>query len=193
MVTYKDIAKIAKVSITTVSHVVNETRFVDPETKTRVLNAMKRLKYTEPNLLAKSLLSGKSDTIGLVISDIRNPFYPEVIQGIEEVAQQKNYNIFLSNTNYDRKAAVRSIKNLVGRRIDGIIIAASQMDNSLIQEVLETGVKLVLVDWGEKEIGIDNLYFNYKPGMEEVVDYLISQGHKDFYFISGPKILIHQI
>ena len=97
---------------------------------------MKELKYTQPNLLAKSLLTGKSNTVGLVISDVRNPFYPEVIQGIEEVLQSRGYNLFLSNTNYDVKAAMESIRALAGRRIDGIIIAASQMDNNLHKEII---------------------------------------------------------
>jgi len=186
MVSYHDIAKVAKVSTTTVSHVINETRFVALSTRKRVIEAMKEFKYTQPNLLAKSLLSGKSNTIGLVISDIRNPFYPEVIQGIEEVAQRKGYNLFLSNTNYDVGAAIKSIRALSGRRIDGIILAASQMDNSLIQVIIEMGVNLVLVDWGERDISIDNLYFNYKQGLEEVVDYLVHLGHRDIIFISGP-------
>ena len=186
MVSYKDIAGIAKVSTTTVSHVINETRFVGPETRKRVREAMEQLNYTQPNLLAKSLLTGRSNTIGLVISDIRNPFYPEVIQGIEEIAQKEGYNLFLSNTNYGKEVAIRSIKALAGRRIDGIIIAASQIDNKLIREIFDIGVNIVLVDWEEKNIGMDNLYFNYKPGIKEVVDYLVSLGHRDFLFISGP-------
>ena len=70
---------------------------------------MKKLKYTQPNLLAKSLITGRSNTIGLIISDVRNPFYPEIIKGIEEIAQSKGYNLFLSNTNYSVETAVKSI------------------------------------------------------------------------------------
>ena len=93
MVNYNDIAKLAKVSSTTVSHVINETRLVLPETKKRVVDAMRDLNY-QPNLLARGLATGKTHTIGLVITDIRNPFYPELIQGVEELAVKKNYNIF---------------------------------------------------------------------------------------------------
>jgi len=105
MVNYNDIAKLAKVSPTTVSHVINETRFVLPETKKRVLEAMKKLKY-QPNLLARSLATGRTHTIRLVISDIKNPFYPELVQGVEELAVKNGYNVFLCNTDYEKREKI---------------------------------------------------------------------------------------
>jgi len=186
MVGYKEIARNAKVSPSTVSHVINKTRFVEPETEERVLKAMKMLNYTQPNLLAKSLLTGKSNTIGLVISDIGNPFYHDVIQGIEEIIKSNGYNLFLINTNFGKDTGLNSIKALVGRRVDGIIISASQIDNKLIKEIIEIGIKIVIIDGGERDLDIDNLYFDYKSGINETVDYLISLGHKNFVFVSGP-------
>ncbi len=188
MVNYNDIAKLAKVSPTTVSHVINETRFVMPETKKRVLEVMKKLKY-QPNLLARSLATGKTHTIGLVISDIRNPFYPELVQGVEELAVKNDYNVFLCNTDYDIEKGLRSIGALIKRKIDGIIVASSQVDSSVINQLMDTDINFVLVDWGKKNIGVDSLYFDYKVGIAEAIAHLVSLKHKNIYFISGPKTL----
>jgi LacI family transcriptional regulator len=188
VVNYNDIAKMAKVSPTTVSHVINETRFVLPETKKRVHKAMKKLKY-QPNLLARSLATGKTQTIGLVISDIRNPFYPELIQGVEELAVLNDYNVFLCNTDYDIGKGLKSIGVLIKRKIDGIIVASSQVDSSVIKQLMDTDINFVLVDWGKRNIGVDSLYFDYKVGMVEAVAHLVSLKHRNIYFISGPKIL----
>jgi len=188
MVNYNDIAKLAKVSPTTVSHVINETRFVMPETKRRVLEAIKRLKY-QPNLLARSLATGKTHTIGLVISDIRNPFYPELVQGVEELAVKNDYNVFLCNTDYDIEKGLRSIGALIKRKIDGIIVASSQVDSTIINQLIDTDVNFVLVDWGKRNVGVDSLYFDYKVGIAEAISHLVSLKHRNIYFISGLKTL----
>jgi LacI family transcriptional regulator len=188
MVNYNDIARLAKVSPTTVSHVINETRFVMPETKRRVLEAMKKLKYQQ-NLLARSLATGKTHTIGLVISDIRNPFYPELVQGVEELAVKNDYNVFLCNTDYDIEKGLKSIGALIKRKIDGIIVASSQVDSSIINQLMDTDVNFVLVDWGKRNIGVDSLYFDYRVGIAEAISHLVSLKHRNIYFISGPKTL----
>jgi len=188
MVNYNDIAKIARVSPTTVSHVINKTRFVMPETKKRVLEAMQKLKY-QPNLLARSLATGKTHTVGLVISDIRNPFYPELVQGVEELAVKNDYNVFLCNTDYDIEKGLKSIGALIKRKVDGIIVASSQVDSNIINQLMDTDVNFVLVDWGKRNVGVDSLYFDYRVGMAEAVSYLVSLKHRTIYFISGPKTL----
>jgi DNA-binding LacI/PurR family transcriptional regulator len=188
MVNYNDIAKIANVSLTTVSHVINETRFVSLETKKKVLEAMKDLNY-KPNLLARSLATGVTHTIGLVISDIKNPFYPEIIQGVEELAAKSDYNIFLCNTDYNVEKGLKSIGALIRKKADGIIIASSQVDKFLLEEVIKSTTPFVLVDWNESNINVDSIYFDFEPGIREAVEYLISLGHKKIYFISGPKHL----
>jgi len=188
MVNYNDIAKIAKVSSTTVSHVINKTRFVLPETENRVLKAMGKLKY-HPNLLARGLATGKTNTIGLVISDIRNPFYPELVQGVEKLALKNDYNIFLCNTDYDIEKGLKSIIALIRKKIDGIIVASSRADNSLIRELLDSKIPFVLVDWGKRNVNVDSLYFDYRVGMAEAIAHLISLGHGKIFFISGPKTL----
>lgn len=188
MVNYNDIAKIAKVSSTTVSHVINKTRFVSPETKDKVLEAMQELNY-KPNLLARGLATGVTHTIGLVISDIKNPFYPEIIQGVEELAIRSEYNIFLCNTDYDVEKGLNSIGALIRKKVDGIIIASSQADKFLFKELAESTIPFVLVDWNESKINVDSIYFDFESGIRKAIEYLVSLGHKKIYFISGPKDL----
>ena len=188
MVNYRDIAEIANVSSATVSHVINKTRFVSPETRNKVLEAMKKLNY-KPNLLARSLATGITHTIGLVISDIKNPFYPEIIQGVEELAVQSDYNIFLCNTDYDVEKGLKSIGALIRKKVDGIIIASSQADKFLFEEIIESPIPFVLVDWNESKINADSIYFDFRPGISEAVEHLVSLGHKKIFFISGPKDL----
>lgn len=188
MVNYNDIAKIAKVSSTTVSHVINKTRFVSPKTKDKVLEAIQELSY-KPNLLARGLATGVTHTIGLVISDIKNPFYPEIIQGVEELAIRSEYNIFLCNTDYSVEKGLKSVGALLRKKVDGIIIASSQADKFLFKELAESTIPFVLVDWNESKINVDSIYFDFESGIREAVEYLISLGHKKIYFISGPKDL----
>ena len=188
IVNYNDIAKIAKVSSTTVSHVINKTRFVSPETKDKVLEAMQELNY-KPNLLARGLATGVTHTIGLVISDIKNPFYPEIIQGVEELAVRSEYNIFLCNTDYDVEKGLNSIGALIRKKVDGIIIASSQADKFLFEELAESTIPFVLVDWNENKINVDSIYFDFESGIRKAIEYLVSLGHKKIYFISGPKDL----
>jgi len=188
MANYNDIAKLAKVSSTTVSHVINETRFVLPETKKRVKDAMEKLSY-QPNLLARGLATGKTHTIGLVISDIKNPFYPELIQGVEELAVKNDYNVFLCNTDYDIEKGLKSIGALIRKKIDGIIITSSQADNLLLGEMINSKVPIVLVNWGRRNVKVDNICIDYKPGITEAVECMVSLGHRKIYFVSGPKTL----
>jgi LacI family transcriptional regulator len=188
MVNYNDIAKLSKVSSTTVSHVINETRFVLPETKKRVKDAMKKLNY-QPNLLARGLATGKTHTIGLVISDIRNPFYPELVQGVEELAVKNDYNIFLCNTDYDIEKGLKSIGALIRKKVDGIIITSSQADSLLMGELVNSKVPIVIVNWGRRNVKIDNICIDYKVGMKEAVKHLVSLEHKKIYFVSGPGAL----
>jgi LacI family transcriptional regulator len=186
MANYEDIAKIAKVSIATVSHVINSTRYVEPRTKQRVLDAIDKLKYS-PNLYARGLVIGKTNTIGLVISDIRNPFYPELIQGTEEIASKNGYNVFLCNIGYDIEKIKKSIEALISRKIDGIILATSLIEDSIIKEILNYKINFVMVDLGNTNIKIDSIIFDYASGIEEAFDYLISLGHRNIFFISGPQ------
>ncbi|MCL6088166.1 MAG: substrate-binding domain-containing protein, partial [Actinobacteria bacterium] len=116
-------------------------------------------------------------------------FYPEIIQGVEELAVKSDYNIFLCNTDYDVEKGLKSIGALIRKKVDGIIIASSQADKFLFEELIESPTPFVLVDWNESKINVDSVYFDFESGIRKAVEYLVSLGHKKIYFISGPKDL----
>jgi LacI family transcriptional regulator len=189
MTNYNDVSKLAKVSSSTVSHVINKTRFVDPETRKRVLSAIRKLNY-HPNLLARSLATGRTYTIGLIISDLRNPFFIEIVHGVEELSIKIKYNIFLCTTDYNIDKGKETIKALINKKVDGIIIASCLSDNIFfIEDLIRTNIPVVIVDWNKTDLKTDSIIFDFKPGIKEGLDYLISLGHKKIYFISGPKSL----
>src|SRR5918911_800042 len=120
----KDVAREAGVSTATVSHVINNTRFVSPETRERVMRAIERCNYY-PNAHARSLASGRSDTLGLLISDISNPFFPELVKSIEAAAFEKGYNVILSNTDYDAERTLNNVRRFIERKVAGVALMAS--------------------------------------------------------------------
>src|SRR6478672_6159350 len=112
----KDVAREAGVSTATVSHVINKTKFVTEETRRKVLKAIKKLDFY-PNIHARTLASGRSNIIGLLISDITNPFFPELVKSIEAVAFEHRYNILLFNTNYDADRAADYVRRLIELKV----------------------------------------------------------------------------
>ena len=185
MVTIIDVAKMAGVSATTVSHVINKTRFVEDITKKKVLHAIKELDYY-PNIIAKSLQTGKSYTVGLIVSDITNPYFPEIVRGVEIEAIKKGYDIFLSNTDYNLKKRSSIVKRLIEKKMDGAIIMTLETDNSLVSYIASKKIPVVLLDWGIVDYYISNIKEDYEKGIEEAITYLIEMGHKNLAFISGP-------
>ncbi len=186
MVTIKDVAERAGVSYTTVSHVINKTRFVEDVTKKRVLAAIKELDY-HPNILARSFKTGKSYTIGLIVSDITNPFFPEIIRGVQTEAFNSNYDIFLSNTDYDPKKTSLLVNRLIEKKVDGAIIATLETDLNLASYLASNKIPVVLLDWGITDYLISNIRENYTNGMKQAIKHLLELGHKNIAFIAGPE------
>jgi LacI family transcriptional regulator len=119
--TLKEVAQKANISIRTVSRVLNDSSLVNKKTKAIVLDAIKELNY-KPNLVARSLKCRKSHCIGIVVDDLRSPFYGPIIKEIELIAYKNNYSIFICNSEFDHKIQERHMENLISRAVDGIII-----------------------------------------------------------------------
>ena len=185
MATYKDIARISNVSKTTVSHAINKTRYVAPKTVKRIEEAMKDLCY-QPNLLARSLAVGKTNTIGLVISNIRNPDYSELIRSIEILANKKDYSLFLCDTDFDIDMGIRSVTALIKKQVDGIICVMSQANLLIIKELEDSNIPFVLLDSDDEKADYDFTYIDFRPGINEAIEYLVTLGHKKIFFITGP-------
>jgi len=188
MSSIKEVAREAGVSTATVSHVINNTRFVSEEVRTRVLKAIEKCRYY-PNAAARSLASGKSKIIGLVISDISNPFFPELVKAIEAAAFEKGYDVMLANTNYNTERTSHYVRRFIERKVAGVAIMTSEMDKELMEELAQREVPAVFLDVGSAGAHMSNLRVGYEEGVEQAIQHLAKLGHERIAFISGPAEL----
>jgi len=184
----KDVAREAGVSTATVSHVINKTRFVSEETRARVIEAIERCNYY-PNADARSLASGRSDTLGLLISDISNPFFPELVKSIEVAAFEKGYNVILSNTDYDAERTFSSVRRFIERKVAGVAMMTSELDPALIGELARCHVPVVFLDIGSAGICMSNIVVDYEKGIGEAIEHLVWLGHRKIAYVGGPERL----
>lgn len=184
MSSIKDVAREAGVSTATVSHVINKTRFVSEEVRTRVERAIERFQY-HPNAHARSLASGKSQIIGLVISDISNPFFPELVKAIEKAAFERGYDVILSNTDYDTERTSHYVRRFIERKVAGVAVMTSEMDKELIEMLIRRDVAAVFLDSGETGLHLSNLRVDYAEGIEQAIRHLVALGHQNIAFIGG--------
>lgn len=189
-VTIKDVANRAGVSKTTVSHVLNNTRAVQEATRERVLQAIEELGY-RPSQVARSLISKRTKTAGLLISDVSNPFYPDVILGVEEVAFAEDYSIFLCNTNYDLERGLKLVQSLVDKSVDGILFMSSSMSLEMVQEAVENQIHAVVLDWEDSNLQdlASTIAINFESGIQQAVRHLVEAGHQHIAHLSGPLSL----
>jgi DNA-binding LacI/PurR family transcriptional regulator len=184
----KDVAREAGVSTATVSHVINNSRFVSAETRARVLAAVERCHYY-PNAHARSLASGRSQMLGLLISDIANPFFPELVKSIEAAAFEHGYDVVLSNTNYDSARTSHYVRRLIERKVVGVALMTSELDMALVDELARKHVSVVFLDLDAPGVNMSNLRIDYERGIEEAVGHLAKLGHERLAFIGGPARL----
>jgi LacI family transcriptional regulator len=181
----RDVAKRAKVSIATVSRTINNPSAVDPATADRVRKAVSDLRYF-PDSQARSLVSGRSRILGLIVSDITNPFFPELVKGFEDVAIHHGYEIMVSSTNYDSARMALCVRRLLERKVEGVAIMTSEMDQPLIDQLVRRKVPTVFLDVGSVHAFISNIQVDYASGINQAVEHLLHLGHSRIGFISGP-------
>ncbi|EHH1047581.1 TPA: substrate-binding domain-containing protein [Vibrio parahaemolyticus] len=189
MATMKDIAKLAGVSTSTVSHVINKTRFVSEEISERVNNAAKELNYYAPSALARSLKVNRTKTIGMLVTTSTNPFFGEVVKGVERSCYHKGYSLILCNTEGDNERMRQSINTLLQKRVDGLILMCSSLEGERI-DVFERypDIPVVVMDWGPMLFTSDKIQDNSLRGGYLAVKYLIDCGHTEIGCITGPLI-----
>jgi LacI family transcriptional regulator len=183
-----EVAKRAKVSIATVSRTLNNPSTVDPRTAARVLKAVEELRY-HPDIYARSLVSGRSRILGLIVSDITNPFFPELVRGFEDVAVQHGYEIMVSSTDYNSARMAVCVRRLLERKVEGVAIMTSEMDRPLIDQLERRKVPTVFLDVGSVHALISNIQVDYAAGINQAVEHLLALGHRRIGFISGPLTL----
>ena len=186
MATMKDVAKRAEVSTSTVSHVINNTRYVSPELKQRVKQAMEELEYS-PHAVARSLRADKTQTVGVIVSDITNPFFAKVVRGIESVADNKDYKVIVTNTDEKPEKEVQHLECLVQEeRIDGLIIAPTGKNRKEFEKISDD-IPITFVDRAIPNIKANAVLSDNVKGAYEATNYLIKKGHKRIGIVLGLK------
>ena len=183
-----DVARLAQVSTATVSRAINETGAVSDATRRRVLRAVQKLHYY-PNAHARSLALGRSDQIGLLVSDIANPFFPELVKAIENAAFQHGFEVVLAETDYDLGRLAKSVRRFLERDVAGVIIMASEVDLSLVDGLARRRVPLVFLDLEVTADRTSTVSVDYARGIDEAVRHLAELGHRDLAYVGGPARL----
>ncbi|MBB6670455.1 LacI family DNA-binding transcriptional regulator [Cohnella nanjingensis] len=185
MSTIKDIARHAGVSVATVSYVLNNTRYVSPDKRERVIAAVQELNYV-PNAAARGLRVRESRTIGLIVSDISNPFYPDLAKACEDVAQQYGYAVHMINTNDQPERMRQAVSQAREGKIDGLIVTtALEADRELLQSLLDREFPVVLAHRRLEGLDADLIESdNYEGGML-AARHMLALGHRRIAFLSG--------
>ena len=189
--TISDVAKHAGVSKTTVSRFLNGVPgSMREETRERILAAVKELGF-RPNAVARSLAIQQTQTIGLLVSDVGNPFYSEVIRGIEEVGLQRGYRVLLCNTGYDLQRGLSFVDSLIHGQVDGVLLMTSRMTEALIEQFVDNSVPIILWDWPiTVPKAVAQLHANFQSGIDQAIDHLVELGHRNIAYICGTRGLL---
>lgn len=180
----RDVARRARVSIATVSRTMNNVPSVNPEMAQRVREAVRELNYY-PNRQARALVSGKSRLVGLLVSDITNPFFPELIKRFEEAAVAHGYELLIGSTNYDSELK-HCLRRMIERNVDGVAVMTFGVEDPVLEELATRKIPMVFMDVAGEGFRHDALMVDYLHGMLEAIRHLVALGHRDIGFISGP-------
>jgi DNA-binding LacI/PurR family transcriptional regulator len=179
------VAKRAAVSTATVSRTVNGTSTVTPALARRVWKAVRELRYY-PNTQARGLVSGRSRIFGLMVSDLTNPFFPEIVQAFEALAVQHNYEILLASTMDDQEHMKRSVRRMIERQVEGVAIVTFGMEDIILEDFRLCDVPLIFVDVVPPRPTVSSIRIDYLNGMRQAVQHLAALRHRKIAFISGP-------
>ena len=182
------VAKRASVSTATVSRTVNRASTVTPALARRVWKAVQELGYY-PNTQARGLVSGRSRVLGLIVSDLTNPFFPEIIQVFESLAVQQQYEILLASTMNDREHMKSSVRRMIERRVEGVAILTFGMEDVLLEDLKLWDVPVVLVDVASTKRNARSIRIDYLTGIRQAVQHLAALRHRNIAFLSGPRNL----
>ncbi|MCS6834393.1 MAG: LacI family transcriptional regulator [Anaerolineae bacterium] len=185
-VTIRDVADLAQVSVTTVSHVINNTRYVEPNTRERVQMAIKSLNY-RPNSLARSLRRRGTATIGLLVPDNSNPFFAEVARVIEDLGFERGYSVILCNSDSSEEREARYVDVLLSKQVDGLLVISAGSHPNFISSILSSHVPLVVVDRETPELQADQVLLDNEVGGALAAHYLLDLGHQRIGIIIGPN------
>ena len=181
----REIARRAKVSTATASRAINHVPTVNPQLAKRVWSVVNELGYY-PNTQARALVSGRSRIFGLIISEITNPFFPEIVQVFERIAVQHRYEILLTSTGNDPERMESSVRRMIERRVEGVAVMTFGMEEVLLEGLKLRNVPLVFVDVGPPRSRVSNIRIDYLHGIRQAVQHLATLRHEEIAFITGP-------
>lgn len=180
--TIKDVAKLAGVSISTVSRVMNESKPVSPESRRKVLDAIDKLDF-KPNELARSLVMKESRIIGVVVKDINISYMAQIIQGIEETGKLYQYDILLSNTYGEKQDDLDAIELFFRKRVDGLIVVSEDIDPEVLAKIKDYRIPYLQIDRYYDPRKIDTVSVEYEKGGYEMTKHLMDLSHRKILYI----------
>jgi len=184
----REIAKRARVSTATVSRTINRHPSVQPQLAKRVWKIVEELGYF-PSTQARALVSGRSRIFGLIVSEITNPFFPEIVHVFEDIAVQHNYEILVTSTIHDPERMKTSVRRMLEHRVEGVAVMTFGMEESLLDDLKLRNVPLVFVDVGPPRPRVSNIRIEYIHGIRQAVQHIAALRHERIAFISGPLTL----
>lgn len=184
----EQVARRAGVSTATVSRVLNGVEVVKSTTRMRVMKAISDLKY-HPNLHARSLAGGRSRTLGVIVSNLDNPFFLDVYRAVEADCHANGYEVLVANTAYSSEQLAASTRLMLGRRVAGLAAIVSEMEEDIVQELTDSQIPIVFYDVGTAGGNITKIRVNYRKGIERIVEYLAALRHERMAFIGHHAVL----
>jgi LacI family transcriptional regulator len=184
----RTVAALAKVSIATVSRTINGSSSVSDRLKKRVWNAIHQLDYF-PNTHARTLVSGRSRLIGVIVENITNPFFPELIQAFEEIAVTHGYEILVSSTNSDPAVLTQCVRRMLERKVDGVAVLTFGEEEPVLDQLMHNNIPMVLAEFRLDNPKTATILLDYSTGIWAAVDHLKALGHTRIAFLAGPHKL----
>lgn len=184
--TIKDVAKLAGVSISTVSRVMNNSKPVSPEAKQKVLDAINKLDF-KPNELARSLVMRKSNLVGVIVEDIGIEYMAQLIRGVEEIGRVYNYDILLSSSYGSEESLANSIAFLATKQVEGLVIITQNITDETLIKLRETRIPFVLLDRFHSYKNIHSVKVDYEKEEYNLIEHLYDMGHENILFINDKE------
>lgn len=182
------VAALAKVSIATVSRTINGSPLVSDRLSKRVWQAIKQLNYF-PNTHARTLVSGRSRLLGIIVENITNPFFPELIQSFEEIAVKHGYEILVSSSNSDPAILTTCVRRMLERKVDGVAVMTFGEEESVLDQLVHRNVPIVLAEFKLDDPKASTILLDYSTGIRAAVNHLVDLGHRSIAFLAGPHSL----
>ena len=181
----RTVAALAKVSIATVSRTINNSPAVSDRLSKRVWQAIEQLNYF-PNTHARSLVSGRSRIFGIIVENITNPFFPELIQSFEEIAVAHGYEILVSSSNSDPALLANCVRRMLERKVDGVAVLSFGAEEPVLDQLVHRDIPMVLAEFRLGDPKVSTILMDYNTGIREAVNHLVELGHRKIAFLAGP-------